>query len=107
MRNLALIKNFKGADPAKLREVLQGKEDVEVVVRVKDGVQMEHMIDKRVNAKRQRAVLEARKRNRVSDMLADVNLEKRTAVGAVDYQTTTQHLVKVKCEIREKKLMTS
>lgn len=65
------------------------------------------MIDKRQNARRLRDVQEARRKDRVSDILADVNLDKRTAVGAVDYQTSAQHLVKVKCEIREKKLMTS
>ena len=65
------------------------------------------MIDKRQNARHQRQVLEARKKDRVSDILADLNLEKRTAVGAVDYQASSQHLMKVKSEIRGKKLMTS
>jgi hypothetical protein len=51
-------------------------------------------------------VQEARRKDRASDILADVNLEKRTAVGAVDYHSTAQHLVRVKYEIRGKKMMT-
>jgi hypothetical protein len=67
----------------------------------------ERVIDKSQNAKRQKALLEARKKDRTSDILADVNLEKRTKNGLVDEQSSAQHLIKVKCEIRAKKMMTS
>ena len=52
------------------------------------------------------AVQEARKKDRVSDILADVNLDNRAAVGTIDYQSSARQLIQIKCEIRGKRLMT-
>ena len=106
VRKLVFLKDIRKVDPKRVREVLQGKEATEVVRRYKNGMMEERVIDKRQNDKRQRQVQEARRKDRVSDILADVNVEKRTALGAVDCHSTAQHLVRVKCEMRGKKMMT-
>ena len=106
IRKLVQLKDIRAVDPKKVREVLQGKEETEVVRRYRNGVMEERVIDKRLNDKRQRQVQEARRKDRVCDILADANVEKRTAVGAVECDSTAQHLVRVKCEMRGKKVMT-